>query len=96
MVAGTPMGGGMPRHLDLPDPSGDSLDATDVAVVESVERFSEIRLEDGTTLRTKPAIIQVFRAHDRWDRDGSPVYVVRSQNLVCVLDAPDELTKGIH
>lgn len=86
----------MPRHLTLHDQGDEPLEATDVAVIESVERFSEIRLDDGTTLRIKPAIVQVFRANDRWDGDGNPVYVVRSQNVLSVLDAAKELTRKDH
>lgn len=85
----------MPKQLTLPDPNV-PLEATDVAVVESVERFSEIRLEDGTTLRIKPAIVQVFRADDRWDADGNPIYIVRSQNILSVLDTPKALMKRMH
>ena len=76
--------------------SGDLVDGTVVDVVESTERFTDIKLEDGTTLRTKVAVAEVLRVDDQWDNDGNPMYVLKNQTLVVVAAAPDNLKKEIQ
>lgn len=74
----------------MQDDSGRSVR---VDVIESTERFSELRLEDGTTLRIKPNVMKVARLVGQWDSDGNPIYVVGSRSLVLVSEAPAGLKK---
>ena len=76
--------------------SGDLVDGTIVDIVESTERFTDIKLEDGTTLRTKVAVAEVLRVDDQWDNDGNPMYVLKSQTLVVIAAAPDNLKKEVQ
>ncbi len=67
-------------------------EAVKVQINESTERWTEISLEDGSSLRLKAVITNVARLVDEFDADGSPVYVVRSSNILTV-DAADHLRK---
>ena len=75
------------------DPSGTPVEATVIDIVESTERFSEIRLVDGTVLKTKLIAVEVVRFNDRWDQEGNPVYQVKSQNLVTTSKVPEQLKR---
>ena len=75
------------------DDSGKSVEGRDVDVIESTERFSELRLEDGTILRIKPNVLKVTRLVEQWDSDNNPIYVVRSQSIVLVSEAPADLKR---
>ena len=67
-------------------------DEIPVDIVESTDRFSEVRLEDGTTLKTKMVPLEVVRVNNQWDPSGNPIYRLKSQNIV-VADAPRHLRK---
>ena len=75
------------------DQAGTPKEGTVVDIVESTERFSELKLSDGAILKTKMSAIEVIRINDQWDRDGNPVYHVKSHNLVAVSMVPDELKR---
>ena len=63
-----------------------------VPIEESTERWSEINLDDGSTLRMKPVVTRVIRLEDKYDADGSPIYVVQSTSILTV-EPPQELCK---
>ena len=68
-------------------PTGESLSGVPVGIKESTERFSELTLEDGTILKTKVVAVDAIRL-DGKDGDGNPMYVLRSQTVVTVVDSP--------
>lgn len=72
---------------------GKSLEGTVVEVIQSIERFSEIDLEDGTILKMKPVVTEVIRINNQWDKDGNPAYSVSSTNILVVVESPKELRK---
>ena len=61
-----------------------------VPIQESTERWTELRLEDGTTIRMKPVATRVVRLPRQYDGNGSPIYVVQSTNVLDVA-APEHL-----
>ena len=71
---------------------GKTVDGDVIPVDESTERWSNIKLEDGTTIRLKPVVTDVIRLEGVFDSDGQPVYVVKSTNVVAVA-APSNLLK---
>ena len=75
------------------DQAGRPTEGVVVDIDESTERFSELKLSDGTILKIKMSAIEVVRINDQWDRDGNPVYHVKSHNLVAVSKVPDELKR---
>ena len=72
----------------LRGPSGKMVEGIDVAVLESTERFSETRLEDGTVIRAKVTVLSATRIDEELDEDGNPLYAIKSQNVVNVIKAP--------
>lgn len=57
------------------------------------EDWNVYKLEDGTTLRVKLVLGQVFKLVGEKTPEGEPVYQARSQNFV-VAEVPQELKSG--
>lgn len=81
------------KKVKLELPNIGPVDAVEVPVTESTERWSDLKLEDGSTLRLKPVVITVVRIEGHYDQDGSPLYQVKAGQVLAV-DAPDYLRKG--
>lgn len=86
----------MEKKVQIAGPDGKQQPATSVDVEESTERWSELRLSDGTTLRTKIVVVGAFRVDDSYDADRNPVYIIKSHNVVAVVDAPENLKRKVH
>lgn len=71
---------------------GEESNEIPVDIVESIDRFSEVKLGDGTTLKTKMVPLEVVRVNNQWDASGNPIYRLRSQNII-VANAPERLRK---
>ena len=70
------------------------VDAFEVSVSESTERWTEIRLDDGSVLRLKPVVLSALRLVDRFDPDGNPLYLLKVNQVMAVASAPDNLRKA--
>lgn len=70
------------------DQYGNPVTGVEVGVAESVERFSEITLEDGTVIRTKLSVVSAIRQDEVRDDEGNPVYTIKSQHVVMVVNSP--------
>lgn len=79
------------RRVKAQFPAGE-IDAVEVPVRESVERWTEITLEDGSVLKIKPVVLSVVRAENSYDQEGNPLYSVKI-NQVMTVSAPDNLRK---
>ena len=86
----------MTRKTQVLGADGKFHPATKVDVEESTERWSEMRLTDGTVLRAKIVVVGVARLDDQHDSDLNPIYHVRSQNIISVVEAPDELKAKVQ
>ncbi len=75
----------------IKDKFGKMIEGFDIGVTESIGRFSEITLDDGTILKTKMDVLQAVRIDDKWDNEGNPLYVIKAQNIVTVVKSPEEL-----
>ena len=83
----------MPQsNVTLPD--GRIFTGPDVSINEQTERWTDVVLSDGSTLRVKPNVVSVIRVPDQWDADGNPLYAIRSNIIMTVASAPAELKKG--
>lgn len=69
------------------------VDAIDVPVDESNERWTEIKLQDGAVLRVKMSVISVARIIGQWDQLGNPQYAVNATPTMAVIEVPDKLKK---
>ena len=78
------------RKVKLNLPNVGLVEGTEVEVLESVDRWSEIKLDDGTVLRIKPVTMSVARIDGHYDAVGNPMYVVQAQQVMSVT-APEKL-----
>lgn len=84
----------MERKVKVPmPPDGKMTDGFEVPVVESTERWTEIKLEDGSVLRVKPSILSAIRIPDQWDPEGNPMYALKAANAMVVAEAPEHLKR---
>ena len=84
----------MERKVKVPlPPDGKQVDGMDVPVVESTERWTEIKLEDGSVLRLKPSVVSAVRITDQWDPQGNPMYALMATNAMMVVEAPEHLKR---
>ena len=84
------------RKTTVRVPGGKDAAGSLVDIIESTERYSEVRLYDGTTLRTKLVVTEVTRLDDQWDADGNPVYAIKSNNIVVVDEAAETHKKKVQ
>lgn len=83
------------RKIKVNLPNIGILDGTEVEVLESVERWTEIKLGDGTVLRIKPVVMAVMRIDGRYDAQGNPMYAVQAGQAM-LANAPDHLRQPTH
>ena len=57
---------------------------------EKEEHWNTYALSDGTTIKVKLVLRGVKRLN-RYEPDGTPIYVINSINVVRALDVPEEL-----
>jgi hypothetical protein len=74
-------------------PDNRTVEGFDVPVESSTERWTELKLEDGSILRVKPAIASIVRIPDLYDPDGNPLYVVRGSMMMSVVESPEKLQR---
>lgn len=67
------------------------IEGVPVGVDESVERWTELKLADGSVLRLKPQVIRVIRANGKYDPEGNPLYVVQGGQMMVVTSVPAHL-----
>ncbi len=53
---------------------GVEFDVSEVPVVDMREYFNEYKLEDGTILKVKGAVVSILRVDNQYLPDGNPVY----------------------
>ncbi len=83
----------MERKIKLPNPlTGELVDATEIGQRSSGEHWNEHLLDDGTVVRVKLIVTNVYRIDDAYNDKGEPVYVVQSSNVVST-SVPEELMK---
>ena len=72
--------------------AGQQVDAASVDAAQATERWNEYLLDDGTVLKAKLVLTNVFRVDGQYDPEGNPVYVIQSTNVLSV-NAPEGLRK---
>ena len=68
----------------------DIAEAKDVDFTEEVEHWNVYKLEDGTTLKVK-LVLRGIKRLQKWNPDGSPIYLINSQNIVRAVGIPAKL-----
>lgn len=69
------------------------MEAEDLDFAEENEQWNSYKLSDGTVLRIKLILREVKRLK-KWKPDGSPIYVISSQNIVRTVNIPKQLKKN--
>ncbi len=77
-------------------PSGEIVRGLEVPVEESNERWSEIKLEDGTVIRVKLNVISAVRVPGQFDQAGIPMYVMNMTPTIAILSVPENLRKKVQ
>ena len=62
------------------------MEGYDIPILESTERWSEVKLEDGTVFRAKISIGQVVRLINERDPAGNPVYQVNGAPTIVMVE----------
>ena len=70
-------------------PVGAFAGSVDLDFNEVEENWNTYNLSDGTTLKVKLVLRGVKRL-ERYEPDGSPIYVINSINVVRAINIPDE------
>jgi hypothetical protein len=80
------------RKVQIPF-MGKVVDGMEVPVEESIERWSELKLEDGTIIRVKQSVASVMRIDGQYDPEGNPLYVIKSAPAVAIVHVDDDMRK---
>lgn len=81
------------RKTKVQVPGVGMVDAVEVAVEEATERWTDLKLADGTVIRIKTIVLGVIRVEGQYDPDGNPMYQIKA-NQIMTATAPDHLKKG--
>ncbi|MGH6848451.1 MAG: hypothetical protein ACREC0_13745 [Methylocella sp.] len=73
-------------------PGGPLVDGVEILVDESSEKWSEYKLEDGTTIRLKQVLMEVIRT-SQYDPEGNPLYTIKAQPILSIVDVPEKLKR---
>jgi hypothetical protein len=65
---------------------GRQVEGKPVDFLTRKEDFNEYQLADGKILRTKLVVTRIIRLEGETSPDGSPVYLIQSQNIVAPID----------
>ena len=63
-----------------------------VEVTSSSEQWSSYLLSDGTQVKQKVVLTEIWRVIDEYDNEGNPVYVLKSSGIINI-QAPEELRR---
>jgi len=71
---------------------GREVDATEVDFQTRKEDWNEYQLMDGTVIKMKLVVSEIFRVEGVYDKEGNPAYQIKSTNLP-VVKSPDALKR---
>jgi hypothetical protein len=76
--------------MPVPITPEDIAEGEDVDFEEKEEHWNIYRLKDGTTLKIKLILVGIKKLK-KHNPDGTPVYMINSQNIVRAVDIPKDL-----
>ncbi len=83
------------RKVKISVPGMGDVEGTEVPLAESVERWTELKLEDGSVLRVKPVITAIIRLDGRYDPQGNPMYAIQGAHTMVIGSVPDHLRQAV-
>ena len=63
-----------------------------VSITKAEEYWNVYKLSDGTTLRTRPILVEIARKHKTFDDKGNPAYTITG-GMIYELKTPNKLKK---
>lgn len=82
------------KTVKVPLPGTQTMvDAVEVPVEEATERWTDIRLADGSQIRMKTVVVGVVRIVGKYDNEGNPMYSLKANQIMSV-NAPEHLRQG--
>ncbi len=72
---------------------GKIMNGVEVPIEESSEKWSEMKLEDGTIIRVKQSVAAVIRVDGQFDAEGNPLYVIKSAPAVAIVHVDENLRR---
>lgn len=84
----------MPRRTKIPYPAGSDrmVDAVSVEISNASEPWCDYELSDGSVIRIKTIVSEIWRIENEFDANGNPVYYVKATNVLNV-SPPGEITR---
>jgi len=76
--------------MPVPITLEDIAEGEDVDFEEKEEHWNIYKLKDGTTLKIKLILVGIKKLK-KHNPDGTPVYMINSQNIVRAVDIPKDL-----
>jgi hypothetical protein len=76
--------------MPVPITPEDIAEGEEIDFEEKEEHWNVYKLKDGTTLKVKLILVGVRRLK-KHNPDGTPIYVINSQNVVRAINIPKEL-----
>lgn len=67
-------------------------DAVLVDVIQAKEPWSEYTLSDGSIIKMRSIVAEVWRVTNEYDAEGNPTYVIKAAGMMNVM-APEQLKK---
>ena len=64
-----------------------------IEVTTSSEPWSTYLLADGTTMKQKVVLSEVWRVIDEYDNEGNPVYLLKSNGIINI-QPPEDLKRS--
>jgi len=81
------------RKVKVNAPPFGLVDGTEIKVVESTVRTTDVKLDDGTVLHLSPIIMSVIRLDGRYDPEGNQMYAVQAGQAMTA-EVPEHLRQG--
>jgi len=72
-----------------------TIEAEDMEFKTEAEEWNEYQVEDGHAVRVKLVVSSILKTGER-DRQGSPVYIVQSTNIVKVVPPETYARKDVQ
>lgn len=73
---------------------GQEVDATEVEFQTRKEDWNEYQLMDGSAIKMKLVVSQIFRIDGMYDAEGNPAYQIKSTNVAAVT-SPNALKRKL-
>jgi len=77
-------------EVKVPFTPKDLEEAEDLDFTEEREHWNSYKLSDGSILKVK-LVLQGVKRLQKWNPDGTPIYVINSTNVVRVVNVPKNL-----